>query len=66
MVHLRCLNERYCLWHGHTSLRARSSAGGILALVKGDDIELDVGRKLELLVDEAELERRRQVGRGTT
>jgi dihydroxy-acid dehydratase len=38
-----------------------AAAGGILALVQeGDEIELDVlGRKLELLVDEAELEHRR-------
>ncbi|HEY5637144.1 MAG TPA: IlvD/Edd family dehydratase [Burkholderiales bacterium] len=38
-----------------------AAAGGTLALVKdGDEIELDVGkRRLELLVDEAELARRR-------
>lgn len=43
----------------HTAPEA--AVGGVLALVKdGDEIELDVARrKLELLVDEAELEKRR-------
>lgn len=44
---------------GHISPEAAD--GGIIGLVKeGDEIEIDIpGRKLQLLVDEAELERRR-------
>ena len=45
---------------GHISPEA--AAGGVLALIEdGDIIRLDIpGRRLELLVDEAELERRRR------
>ncbi len=60
-AHFRCAHERHRLRHHRAACLARSRIGGPLALVRnGDRIRLSMsGRRLDLLVDERELAKRR-------
>ncbi len=59
--HLRCADERHLVRHRGAARDPEAAVGGPLGLVRtGDEIVLDVpGRRLDLLVEPEELERRR-------